>query len=113
MILNEEVCPWNIDFDGTDVYFYDKLVSNPWNPHGNGWRADNGMMTVECYDPDKYPQFSCGCSVVNVTSDGGRISEYHPQKLGKYLGGRGSEAIFICSGHGSPKWPKYEKNCLV
>lgn len=85
VMLSEEVCPWNIDFDETDMYYYDKLVYNTWNPVGNGWRSENGMIAIECYDSDKYPLYSCGCNVVNVTSDGGRISEYHPQKLGKYL----------------------------
>ena len=44
-----------------------------------------GVNFIECYSPDKYPPIQCGCNVVNVSSDGGRISEYHPQKLGKYL----------------------------
>ena len=42
-----------------------------------------GVNFIECYNPDKYPPIQCGCNVVNVTSDGGRISEYHPQKLGE------------------------------
>ena len=82
-MLSEEICPWDIDFDDTDMYYYDRLVYNTWNPIGNGWRLENGMIAIECYDPDKYPLYSCACNVVNVTSDG-RISEYHPQKLGKY-----------------------------
>ena len=57
-----------------------------------------GANFIECYNPEKYPPIECyipeknpgkyppkECNVVNVTSDGGRISEYHPQKLGKYL----------------------------
>lgn len=81
-MLSEQVCPWKIDFDDTDIYFYDKLMSNPWNPVGNGWRPETGI-SIECYDPDKYPPFSCGCNVVNVSSPGGRISEYHPNKIGE------------------------------
>merc|ERR1712141_889202 len=83
VFMTDTRCPWDINFDATDVYFYDKLMSNPWNPIGNGWRMDTGYY-VECYDADTYPPFSCGCNVLNVTSDGGRISESHPQKLGLY-----------------------------
>ena len=79
--MTDKVCPWNINFDNTDVYFYDKKQPNPWNPIGNGWRLDTGFY-VECYDSDTYPPFACGCNVFNITCDGCRISEYHPQKLG-------------------------------
>ena len=82
-MMTDEICPWNINFDATDVYFYDKLVSNPWNPIGNGWRMDTGFH-ISCYDSHTYPPFSCGCNVLNITSNNGRISEYHPQKLGNY-----------------------------
>ena len=87
VLLSEKVCPWDINVDTTDVYFYDKLVENTWNPIGNGWRLEpeGGTLSIECYDASVFPPFSCGCNVVNVTSDGGRISEYHPKKLGKYL----------------------------
>jgi hypothetical protein len=81
-MMTEEVCPWNIDFDDIDIYFYDKLVDNTWNPMGNGWRTET-EISIECYNEDLYPPFSCGCNVVNITSDKGRISEYHPHKLGK------------------------------
>ena len=82
-MMTDDICPWNINFDATDVYFYDKLVSNPWNPIGNGWRMDTGFH-ISCYDSHTYPPFSCGCNVLNITSNNGRISEYHPQKLGNY-----------------------------
>ena len=90
MLLSEDVCPWDINVDTTDVYFYDKLVENTWNPIGNGWRLEpeGGTLSIECYDASVFPPFSCGCNVVNVTSDGGRISEYHHKKLGKYLTSR-------------------------
>jgi len=86
VLLSKDVCPWDINVDTTDVYFYDKLVENTWNPIGNGWRLEpeGGTLSIECYDASVFPPFSCGCNVVNVTSDGGRISEYHPQKLGLY-----------------------------
>ena len=84
ILLTNEMCPWNIDFDDIDIYYYDKLAPNTWNPQGNGWKPEPGIA-IECYDQDKYPPFSCDCNVVNVTSDEGRISEYHPQKLGKYV----------------------------
>lgn len=86
VVLSEEPCPWKIDFgrDAVNTYFYDKLVYNTWNPIGNGWRLENGVNFIECYNPDQYPPIHCGCNVVNVSSDGGRISEYHPQKLGLY-----------------------------
>lgn len=86
VVLNGKKCPWKIDFGRSDVevYFYDKLIYNHWNPMGNGWRMENGVNFIECYSPDKYPPIQCGCNVVNVSSDGGRISEYHPQKLGLY-----------------------------
>ena len=35
-MMSEEVCPWNIDFEDIDVFYYDKLVANTWNPIGNG-----------------------------------------------------------------------------
>lgn len=86
VLLSKDVCPWDINVDTTDVYFYDKLVENTWNPIGNGWRLEpeGGTLSIECYDASVFPPFSCGCNVVNVTSDGGRISEYHHKKLGVY-----------------------------
>ena len=52
MLLSEDVCPWDINVDTTDVYFYDKLVENTWNPIGNGWRLEpeGGTLSIECYD---------------------------------------------------------------
>merc|ERR1711910_182248 len=44
---------------------------------------DSGFY-ISCYDSHTYPPFSCGCNVLNITSNNGRISEYHPQKLGIY-----------------------------
>lgn len=84
VMMSEEKCPWKIDFGDIDMYYYDRLVENTWNPIGNGWRLTEAI-SIECYNEDKYPLFSCrGCRMVNITSDGGRISEYHPNKLGIY-----------------------------
>ena len=62
MLLSEDACPWDINVDTTDVYFYDKLVENTWNPIGNGWRLEpeGGTLSIECYDASVFPPFSCG-----------------------------------------------------
>merc|ERR1719414_1922320 len=49
VLLSKDVCPWDINVDTTDVYFYDKLVENTWNPIGNGWRLEpeGGTLSIE------------------------------------------------------------------
>ena len=43
MIMSSEVCPWDINFKRSDVYFYFKKHFNAWNPKGNGWKLENQL----------------------------------------------------------------------
>ena len=44
------------------------------------------LALQECYNSDKFPAFDCNCQTINLTSaEGGRIGQYHPQKIGKKL----------------------------
>jgi len=82
--LKDEKCPWRMKLKDIEIFFYDKKVSNIWNPRGNGWKLESSdRITIECYNPDKTPPFWCGCQTINLTSNhGGRISQYHPQRTG-------------------------------
>ena len=40
VILTNEKCPWDINFEKVDTYFYNKLQPNIWNPRGNAWILD-------------------------------------------------------------------------
>ena len=80
MVLSEEKCPWKIEFDSAQVFYYGRREHNIWNEGGNGWRKDRSVG-IECYDPDKDPVYDCGCRSLNVSSSG-IVGEVHSDKMG-------------------------------
>ncbi|XP_040571204.1 uncharacterized protein [Lepeophtheirus salmonis] len=83
MFLSAHKCPWEIDFTYKDrAYFFGKMEYNIWNPIGNGWKPEE-KINLKCFYPERYPNPSFCCSVLNVTSNN-RVLQYHPEKIGIY-----------------------------
>jgi len=76
-------CPWHIKWFRSHSWYMDQNHANLWNEEGNPWVQDDSIR-VECYDEKRWPEFSCRCNRLNVTS-GGRVLEYHPDRLGEYV----------------------------
>lgn len=76
VFLTSESCPWLIEFDRTETYFYDRLSTNIWNARGNGWRlAKVGDFEIECFDERLHEAFDCGCKEVTVKSSTAAAAE--------------------------------------
>ncbi len=50
IILSEEVCPWKINFNKTQTFYYDRREYNIWNEEGNGWKEDDASLSIKCYN---------------------------------------------------------------
>ena len=84
------MCPWQINFARTDVYYYDKKQPNTWNPEGNGFILDDeSSVRIKCYESNmQFPAFECGCRQIKVGKIEGSESpaaDMHQDKLGGQL----------------------------
>jgi hypothetical protein len=56
-----------MDLESTDIYFYDKLEKNIWNPRGNGWRLEHkDAIKIQCHNPESNPVYHCGCQTIKI-----------------------------------------------
>jgi len=76
-------CPWQLKWFRSQRWYHDVNQPNLWNPVGNPWRRDDSIF-VHCYDEKEWPEFTCGCQRINISSSA-RVQEYHPDRLGEYV----------------------------
>jgi len=76
-------CPWQLKWFRSQRWYHDVNHPNLWNPKGNPWIRDDSIF-VHCYEEEEWPQFTCGCQRINISSSD-RVQEYHPDRLGEYV----------------------------